>query len=398
MHLFDIIPEMKKLIFLAFDSEQTFILNELIYYNQNFDRINCTLYTLSISEKNRRELNNVNVVILNQNITFIARFLQKIFVLPQLINDFLNAPLYYLNRQNFRYQWNRLALKRSFALQMRSKVNSGDTVLSYWFEEEALCVSYLKKCRPQILTISRAHAFDLYEEEQKGGRQPFRKFMLKYIDRILPVSQHGVNYLQRKYSNYSTKIQLGKLGIPSHNNRLNNAPEKPVFVSCGAVSERKRTLEVLELLKNIEGATWVHFGVGDLFETLKERAQKLTSINVILMGQVPVTAVMEYYDKNDITAFISFSSSEGVPVSMMEAISCGIPIIATNAGGTGDLVNEKTGLLVEINYDSKKLLSKIIELTDDRFKNAEYRMGIRAFWNDNYNADKNYKKFIDTIN
>jgi glycosyltransferase involved in cell wall biosynthesis len=386
---------MKKLILIAFDAEQTFIMNELKFYHEHSDEVHCTLYTMRISDEARRSIQNIDIVMIENEQNFGIR--QKVGVLPQLFVDILRAPFYYVKEQNIRYQWNRLASKKAIAKQIESNVKPSETVMAYWFEEEALCLSYLKKMRSDIRAASRAHAFDLYEEEQKGGRQPFRQFMLENIDTILPVSNHGVHYLRNKFPQYASKITLGSLGIPESDMPLNKAPENPVIVSCGAVSARKRTLEILEVVKRIPNATWVHFGAGDLFDTLKEKCKGLNEINVQLKGHVPVEAVMEYYKNNPVTAFISLSSSEGVPVSMMEAISCGIPVIATNAGGTADLVNESTGLLVDIHYDTDTLLNDIQEKIAHKFKDTTYREGVRAYWDSHYNATRNYKKFIDTI-
>lgn len=42
------------------------------------------------------------------------------------------------------------------------------------------------------------------------------------------------------------------------------------------------------------------------------------------------------------------SDSEGIPVSIMEAMSFGIPVIARNVGGMSEIVNEENGLLLEM--------------------------------------------------
>ena len=48
--------------------------------------------------------------------------------------------------------------------------------------------------------------------------------------------------------------------------------------------------------------------------------------------------MLDYYKNNIIDIFINLSASEGIPVSIMDAISFGIPCIATNVGGTGEIV------------------------------------------------------------
>ena len=51
---------------------------------------------------------------------------------------------------------------------------------------------------------------------------------------------------------------------------------------------------------------------------------------------------------NDFDLFVNMSLSEGIPVSIMEAISFGIPIIATNVGGNAEIVNDETGVLIPL--------------------------------------------------
>ena len=54
--------------------------------------------------------------------------------------------------------------------------------------------------------------------------------------------------------------------------------------------------------------------------------------------------------------FINLSSSEGIPVSIMEAQSFGIPVIATNVGGSGEIVVSETGVLVDENRTEASVL------------------------------------------
>ena len=52
------------------------------------------------------------------------------------------------------------------------------------------------------------------------------------------------------------------------------------------------------------------------------------NIQVILKGWVPNKKVIEFYRTNPVNLFLNFSFQEGIPVSIMEAISFGIPILA----------------------------------------------------------------------
>lgn len=55
------------------------------------------------------------------------------------------------------------------------------------------------------------------------------------------------------------------------------------------------------------------------------------------------------YSEHPVDVFINLSTNEGVPVSIMEAISFDIPIVATDVGGTSEIVTDETGILVSSN-------------------------------------------------
>lgn len=50
------------------------------------------------------------------------------------------------------------------------------------------------------------------------------------------------------------------------------------------------------------------------------------------MGYIANKDLLDWYKTNKPSIFINVSSSEGVPVSIMESMSCGIPTIATDVG------------------------------------------------------------------
>ena len=62
---------------------------------------------------------------------------------------------------------------------------------------------------------------------------------------------------------------------------------------------------------------------------------------------------------NEVRCFINVSSSEGIPVSIMEVMSFGIPVIGTNVGGVSELVNQENGHLLSANPAAQEIVSVI---------------------------------------
>lgn len=97
-------------------------------------------------------------------------------------------------------------------------------------------------------------------------------------------------------------------------------------------------------------------GLGPLEESLKKYISTNNIGNIKLLGFV--TDIESQLQKADI--FILPSKFESFPLSILEAMSCGLPIIATDTGGVKDMVlNNKNGFL--INYNNDKELNEALE-------------------------------------
>lgn len=105
------------------------------------------------------------------------------------------------------------------------------------------------------------------------------------------------------------------------------------------------------------------------------------------------------YGKESYNVFINVSSSEGVPVSIMEAMSFGKLIVATDVGGTKEIVDDGlNGFLLPCEFEVKQLvntLTKIYKMSEEQYK----KMCIcsRKMWETKANAEKNYSDFVKSI-
>jgi glycosyltransferase involved in cell wall biosynthesis len=79
------------------------------------------------------------------------------------------------------------------------------------------------------------------------------------------------------------------------------------------------------------------------------------------MGQVAHEDVLKWFEENSADVFVNVSSSEGLPVSIMEAFSYGIPAIATAVGGMPEIVTEDCGVLLEPDFKPEELAAILEE-------------------------------------
>ena len=132
-------------------------------------------------------------------------------------------------------------------------------------------------------------------------------------------------------------------------------------------------------------------GYGPYKQELEKLAEKVCKEKILFLGQKNREEIVEILSVTDI--FVNPSYSEGLPTSVMEAAAIGIPVIATDVGGTRKIIeNYKTGLIVPPG-DTKLLKGKIFELIKD--KNLRRDLGDNAYnvFKDKFDWDRIVKEY-----
>ncbi len=143
----------------------------------------------------------------------------------------------------------------------------------------------------------------------------------------------------------------------------------------------------------------MHIGDGSEKNKLEELIQELpNNIHVELLGRIGNSNVNQYYAENCPDLFINVSTSEGVPVSIMEAMSFGIPVIAANVGGNNEIVSAENGYLLPPQLFPIDLANCIISFLDLTLNQKKVkRISSYETWRNKYNAEINFREFVKTI-
>jgi len=144
---------------------------------------------------------------------------------------------------------------------------------------------------------------------------------------------------------------------------------------------------------------WTHMGNGSVRSELQKKADRLFPENAkaFFPGYTTKSSLMKFYKEHPVDVFINVSSTEGTPVSVMEAASCGIPIIATSVGGNPEIVSEGNGILLNSNPTPDEIAKAIFTFLDDPEAAVGKRSGSRAVWMERYNADVNFRTFAERL-
>lgn len=301
-----------------------------------------------------------------------------------------------------RYVYGRRCAREIRHLLHQHNLYNEDTILySYWMANQAITCAMLKRSAPKLHFYTRCHGYDIYEYRSRGNYLPFRGLIFSMADKILPISEDGVRYLTSTYPEFSKdKICLSRLGTVDHGlTPLKNDGERFRIVSCSSLISLKRVDRIIDALATLPlEFEWVHFGDGELADGLKKQAQRALGdkpCRYQFMGNVPNEQIFEYYRTHSVDVFLNVSETEGVPVSIMEAVSCGIPVIATDVGGTGEIVRDGfNGRLLSADFTTEELAGAIQDFSSlNDSERRSYRLQARKSWEERWTAEKNYKEF-----
>lgn len=396
-----------------FEPFETYLESEIKYLINSFDSI----YIFSQSNKKSISFNlPSNIKSINNNVT--ASFLSKIYAMLSFnIKLYMEEAAYIKNilGKNFNLQkqrifimeyWKAQTFARPVSALIKKEIfkNNKVYIYSYWNDYKAISASMLKKRNSQTIAISRAHGWDVYMERNTENYLPLKKFMSTYLDGIYCVSENGKRYFKEKFNIYNN-TKLARLGVEKNYTFKNRAPFS-VFnlVSCSNLIPLKRIeliIEAIALIPNEICINWSHLGDGAEYQKIsqyaKEKLESKKNITYKLLGFLRNSEINEIYKKDTTNLFINTSSTEGLPLSMMEAMSYGIPVIGTNVGGVSEIIEHKNnGWLLQADPTTEeiaKAISYFYHLNPDDYNT--YRHNAYETWKTKYDAEINYPAFIN---
>lgn len=278
-----------------------------------------------------------------------------------------------------------------------------DTVFyTFWFDHATSALVEMAGGDERVRIVSRAHGHDVYDLVTGQNRfRRLRELTLQRITSLYPVSAAGADYLNRLYPGHRDKMHLRPLGSQKPLRDAiakchTDADNRLTFFSTARVAPEKRVSKNLDLVIEVAHKfpdkliTWIHVGDGPLMSRLEDKCatERLPdNLTVKLLGALPNEKVHQIYMSETIDFFILLSSSEGSPVSICESLSYGVPVIATNVGGVGDMFSPCEGLLVDENSSPADIAASLVAIVNDRQRYLAMKSAAFSRWSSCYDSE-----------
>lgn len=403
-----------------FGNGETFLETELLFLSIAFERI--IIISSDVTSTHQRTVPPNTLIIRKQFDINKYNFIKSIFtfspieIFKEVFTKKHNLKLL-SKRKNINYlvkSWYKSNFISSFieSTLKENNIQIKNTCLySYWWLDESIGVAQFKKKHPEVIAFSRCHGYDVYFERSAGNYLPLKKFTIKHLDHIFAISDDAMKYIGEKFIKNDkdrNKISVSRLGVKKGQLKLmKENSDTLVVVSCSAIYPNKRVDLILDSILNLKcKVKWIHFGgvikgfSDDYFEEIKNKvnANKKRNIEIELKGNIANCELLDFYKNNSIDLLLNLSESEGIPVSIMEAMSYSIPVYATGVGGVPEIVNEFNGELLDVNIDSVELSNKLERFftLSSEDKNKIRKAAFESYSN-YYCATKNYQSFVEEV-
>lgn len=391
-----------------FGQQESYIAGELRVLARHFDHIR--LLPL-FPEKGARELPpNVSTHPLFQEdyrepLALVPTLLEAPRLLKAYRTTMASAPDDAIRRKYRREVLSRLrqALRREHVLRERlgASYDPDRTVLySYWSSDWATVLALWRMRDPRVRFVSRMHGFDMYDHRAPDGWQMFQELHVRNAAHFHLVARSGLEHMLQRYPWAREKFSLSPLATEDHG----LAPWEPEpilrIVSCSNMIPLKRVHLIAEALALLgRPVRWLHFGDGPERGRVEEVVRRLPAhIQVELAGLMPNDAILARYRREPFDVFVHMSSTEGgAPVAMQEAISFGIPLIGTDAGGTRDVLTERTGITLPNDAPAERLADELGRFMGSQWCSSSARQEVRTFWAQHFDAAVVHERFARAL-
>lgn len=281
------------------------------------------------------------------------------------------------------------------------------------FHEIDACYSFMKRCKSNPIVICFFHSdgtrWNMFLKSwPKIANTRFLEYLDRRVDFVIRSLDCSVfiakigqeNFLLENPFIMKEKTFFFHNGIDDKPLEKKKTKNDDVFNICcvGTICQRKGQYLLIEAFNNLpqEIKDRIHislYGTGPDINVLEQLVEKYKMTNnVSFYGNVPNEKIHSLLCNEDI--FILMSNNEGLPISIIEAMRAGLPIISTFTSGIPELVTPLyNGILV--NCEMKALLSILVNI--DKYNWASMGENSRKRFENEFNFSNMLCSYCDML-
>lgn len=221
-----------------------------------------------------------------------------------------------------------------------------------------LCAKMAKKSKTKLIVQYHCNIID------QVRKNPISKYFLKKIsniaDKNIVLNKTSQDYLFNNTHNYSEVIPnfISESFLIKESKIINDNIYIISFV--GHIRISKGILEIIEVAR--KKSDIIFKLVGPIDEEIKNISIPL---NIHLMGAMSTKEIKEILKTTDV--FLFPTHTEGFSIALLEAMSCGLPIVTTPVGANIDMIESNGGIIVKTN-DIEGILNAIDKMKDPNIR------------------------------
>ena len=338
------------------------------------DELNYEIEILTLSDNKNSNINDdFSVKRIDRNLPIIYRWLKTIFTIYKLGK---NKDLIFVNGLGTEATIANIFLKKKIIRKI-----VGDPVWERAYSKAKI-----------------SESFDEFQVKNYGFSISFQKkvrsFSIKKSDIVVTPSQHLKNFILNL--GFKNKIEIINNGvfIPEENTNIFTNDQINITIVSRLVSH-KNIEKIIKAISDLNSPLINLNIIGDgpeLNQLQKISLESNNKDNIIFHGKLNRDDINHIFLKSDI--YIQASNYEGLPHSLLEAMSYGIPVLCTPVGECKEILgNEDRGYILDLPVSKNNIKSKISQIIGE--KDIANKKGERGkdFINEKYNLTNSFNLY-----
>ena len=338
------------------------------------DELNYEIEILTLSDNKNSNINDdFSVKRIDRNLPIIYRWLKTIFTIYKLGK---NKDLIFVNGLGTETTIANIFLKKKIIRKI-----VGDPVWERAYSKAKI-----------------SESFDEFQVKNYGFsislQKKVRSFSIKKSDIVVTPSKHLKNFILNL--GFKNKIEIINNGvfIPEENTNIFTNDQINITIVSRLVSH-KNIEKIIRAISDLNNPLIYLNIIGDgpeLNQLQKISLESNNKDNIIFHGKLNRDEINHIFLNSDI--YIQASNYEGLPHSLLEAMSYGIPVLCTPVGECKEILgNEDRGYILDLPVSKNNIKSKISEIIGE--KNIANKKGERGkdFINEKYNLTNSFNLY-----